>query len=49
MDFPLYAGYALEGKLDLAAMVSRTLTLDEVEDAFEEMRRGDVIRSVVLL
>ena len=46
-DFPRLAQYALDGKLDLAAMVSRTVSLDQVEDAFEEMERGTVIRSVI--
>ena len=48
-DFPLLARYALEGKLDLAGMVSKVITLDQVVDAFEDMRRGDVIRSVARL
>jgi S-(hydroxymethyl)mycothiol dehydrogenase len=46
-DFPRLAQYALDGKLDLGAMVSQTLGLDDVEAAFEEMRAGHVIRSVV--
>ncbi|MHB8642226.1 MAG: alcohol dehydrogenase catalytic domain-containing protein [Gaiellaceae bacterium] len=48
-DFPRLAQYALDGKLDLAGMVTRTIPLEGVMDAFEEMQRGDVIRSVVLL
>jgi Zn-dependent alcohol dehydrogenase len=48
-DFPLYAGYALDGRLDLAGMVTRTIRLEDVEAAFDDMRRGDVIRSVALL
>jgi len=48
-DIPQLARYALDGKLDLAAMVSRTITLDEVEQAFEDLRTGTVIRSVVQL
>jgi S-(hydroxymethyl)mycothiol dehydrogenase len=46
-DFPRLAAWALDGQLDLAAMVSREIGLDDVPDAFEEMKRGDVIRSVV--
>jgi len=48
-DFPRLAQLALDGKLDLAGMVTRTIALEDVMDAFEHMRRGDVIRSVVLL
>jgi S-(hydroxymethyl)mycothiol dehydrogenase len=48
-DFPLLAELALDGRLDLAGMVTKTIALDETEAAFDDMRRGDVIRSVVLL
>lgn len=47
-DFPLMAQYYQEGKLDLDAMVTRRITLDDVEDAFHEMETGDVIRSVIV-
>lgn len=46
-DFPLMAQLYLEGKLDLDAMVTRYISLDDVEDAFHEMETGDVIRSVI--
>jgi S-(hydroxymethyl)mycothiol dehydrogenase len=46
-DFPRLAQLALDGELDLAGMVSRTIALEGVMDAFEDMKRGDVIRSVV--
>ena len=49
VDFPRLAQLALAGDLDLAGMVTRTIALDGVMDAFEDMKRGDVIRSVVLL
>jgi S-(hydroxymethyl)mycothiol dehydrogenase len=48
-DFPRLADYALRGELDLAGMVTKTIALDDVMDAFEDMRQGNVIRSVVLL
>ena len=48
-DFPRLAQLALDGDLDLAGMVTRTIALEGVPDAFEDMKRGDVIRSVVLL
>lgn len=47
-DFPLLAQLYLQGQLDLDAMVTRTIGLDEVEDAFHAMETGDVIRSVIL-
>jgi S-(hydroxymethyl)mycothiol dehydrogenase len=48
-DIPRLATAALEGRLDLAGMVSRVVGLDDVEEAFAAMARGDVIRSVVRL
>jgi S-(hydroxymethyl)mycothiol dehydrogenase len=47
-DFPLLAQYALDGKLDLAGMVTKTIGLEDVPRAFEEMVAGDVIRSVIV-
>lgn len=46
-DFPLMAQLYLEGKLDLDSMVTRKITLNDVEDAFHEMETGNVIRSVI--
>jgi S-(hydroxymethyl)mycothiol dehydrogenase len=46
-DFPRLADWALEGKLDLAGMVTRTAPLEEWSEAFEAMKRGDVIRTVL--
>jgi S-(hydroxymethyl)mycothiol dehydrogenase len=47
-DFPLLARLAVEGKLDLAGLVTKTVSLDEVPGAFDEMRSGGVIRSVIV-
>jgi Zn-dependent alcohol dehydrogenase len=46
-DFPQMARWALEGRLDLDGMVSREVDLDELDDAFQAMLAGEVIRSVV--
>ena len=35
--------------LDLGGFVSETIGLDDVEEAFHKMERGDVLRSVVVL
>ncbi|MFJ7043348.1 S-(hydroxymethyl)mycothiol dehydrogenase [Streptomyces sp. NPDC101112] len=48
-DFPMLIDLYLKGRLDLDAFVTETIALDEVEDAFAHMHRGDVLRSVVLL
>lgn len=48
-DFPVLVELYLQGRLDLDAFVSETITLDDIEAAFDRMHRGDVLRSVVLL
>jgi S-(hydroxymethyl)mycothiol dehydrogenase len=48
-DFPMLARLAVEGKLDLGGLVTKTIGLDDVQRAFAEMEAGDVIRSVIRL
>jgi S-(hydroxymethyl)mycothiol dehydrogenase len=48
-DFPMLIDLYLQGRLDLERFVSETISLDGVEDAFARMRRGEVLRSVVVL
>lgn len=48
-DFPFLAQAALDGRLDLARFVSRTITLDEVPEALEHLGRGGEIRAVAVL
>jgi Zn-dependent alcohol dehydrogenase len=48
-DFPQMAGWYLDGRLDLDGMVTRTLGLDDLDEAFRAMLAGEVIRTVVLL
>ena len=47
-DFPLLIDLHLQGRLDLDRFVSETITLDDVEGAFDRMQKGEVLRSVVL-
>ena len=47
-DFPMYIDLYLQGKLDLDGFVSETIGLDDVEEAFAKMERGEVLRSVVV-
>ncbi|HEY5058968.1 MAG TPA: zinc-binding dehydrogenase [Gaiellaceae bacterium] len=47
-DFPFLAQAALDGKLELARFVSRTITLDEVPEALEHLGRGGEIRAVAV-
>jgi S-(hydroxymethyl)glutathione dehydrogenase/alcohol dehydrogenase len=46
-DFPRFISLVETGRLDLGAMVSRRIKLDEVNDAFRAMQAGEVIRSVI--
>jgi S-(hydroxymethyl)mycothiol dehydrogenase len=48
-DFPMLIDLYLNGRLDLDRFVSETIGLDEVEEAFHRMERGEVLRSVVVV
>lgn len=48
-DFPMLIDFHLQGRIDLGRFVSETIALDEVEEAFHKMERGEVLRSVVVL
>ncbi|NGO67200.1 S-(hydroxymethyl)mycothiol dehydrogenase [Streptomyces boncukensis] len=48
-DFPMLIDLYQQGRLDLDAFVSEKIGLDDVEEAFERMHDGDVLRSVVTL
>ena len=48
-DFPLLIDLHLQGRLPLERFVSETIGLDGVEEAFDKMERGEVLRSVVVM
>jgi S-(hydroxymethyl)mycothiol dehydrogenase len=48
-DFPMLIDLYLQRRFDLDRFVSETISLDQVEDAFHKMERGEVLRSVVVL
>src|ERR687893_217025 len=48
-DFPALIDLYLQGRLPLDRLVSETIGLDGVEEAFGKMERGEVLRSVVVL
>ena len=48
-DFPMLVDLYLQGRFDLGAFVSETIGLGDIESAFEKMRAGEVLRSVVVL
>jgi S-(hydroxymethyl)glutathione dehydrogenase/alcohol dehydrogenase len=47
-DFHRFIGLVETGRLDLGAMVTRRISLGEVNDAFRAMEAGEVIRSVIV-
>jgi S-(hydroxymethyl)glutathione dehydrogenase / alcohol dehydrogenase len=47
VDFPRYAGLHLEGRLPVDRLVTDRIGLDDLEAAFERMRRGEGVRSVI--
>jgi S-(hydroxymethyl)mycothiol dehydrogenase len=48
-DFPMLIDLYLQGRLNLDGFVTETIRLDQVEEAFAKMHRGEVLRSVVEL
>jgi S-(hydroxymethyl)glutathione dehydrogenase/alcohol dehydrogenase len=48
VDMPRLVDMYLAGKLKLDDMISRRLKLEEVNDAFEEMKTGQIARSVIV-
>lgn len=48
-DFPMLIDLYLQGRLNLEGFVSETISIDDVEEAFHKMERGEVLRSVVVI
>ena len=47
-DFPFYADLFAQGRLKLDLLVSKTFSLEEINEAFGEMIGGTVARGVVV-
>ena len=48
VDMPHYVDMYLTGKLKLDEMITRNITLDEINDAFEALLVGEVARQVIV-
>ena len=49
VHYPQFARWALDGRLQVAPLISRTLqSLEEVNEAFAALRRGELVRAVLL-
>ena len=47
-DMPKYIDFYLDGRLHLDEMISSRIKLDEINDAFDRMRKGEVARQVIV-
>jgi S-(hydroxymethyl)mycothiol dehydrogenase len=48
-DFPILIDLYRQGRLPLDKFVTETIAIEDVEEAFHKMERGEVLRSVVVL
>jgi S-(hydroxymethyl)glutathione dehydrogenase / alcohol dehydrogenase len=48
VDMPRLVDFYLNGKLKLDDMISRRLPLEQINDAFDEMKKGGIARSVIM-
>jgi S-(hydroxymethyl)mycothiol dehydrogenase len=48
-DFPMLIDLYLQGRFPLDQFVTEAIGLDDVEEAFDNLRQGEVLRSVVVL
>jgi S-(hydroxymethyl)glutathione dehydrogenase/alcohol dehydrogenase len=46
-DFPLLARAYLDGELKLDELISRRIKLDDINEGFAALKRGETIRSVI--
>jgi S-(hydroxymethyl)glutathione dehydrogenase/alcohol dehydrogenase len=47
-DMPRYIDFYLDGRLRLDEMISSLIALDEINDAFDAMRKGEAARQVIV-
>ena len=47
IDFPRIADLQMDGQVDLSTLVTSRIGLDDIEDAFAAMKRGEGIRAVI--
>ena len=47
-DMPRYVDFYLDGRLRIDEMISSRIPLEEVNDAFDAMRKGEAARQVIM-
>ena len=48
VDMPRYVDFYLAGKLHLDEMISQRIRLEEINEAFHAMKKGEIARSVIM-
>lgn len=48
VDIPLYADLYQQGRLNLDDLVSETISLEEINEGYEKLEKGEIARSVVV-
>ena len=49
IEIPRYVEMYLKGKLNLDDLVSQRIGLDQVQEGFEALKKGEIARSVIVL
>jgi S-(hydroxymethyl)glutathione dehydrogenase/alcohol dehydrogenase len=49
IDMPRYVDMYLKGKLNLDELISQRIRLDQVQEGLDELKRGELARSVIVL
>jgi S-(hydroxymethyl)glutathione dehydrogenase/alcohol dehydrogenase len=48
LDIPMYADLYLQGRYNLDDLVSQTIALDDINEGYDALRKGEVARSVII-
>jgi S-(hydroxymethyl)glutathione dehydrogenase / alcohol dehydrogenase len=48
VDMPRFVDFYMAGKLKLDDMISRRIRLEQINDAFAELKRGELARSIIM-
>lgn len=46
-DIALYADLYVQGRFELDHLVSREISIDEINEGYDALKKGEVIRSVI--
>ena len=48
VDMPRLIDFYMQGRLKLDEMISQRIKLEQINEAFDELRRGELARSVIV-